>query len=75
MVKTDLILSLDAELVTRIQSMGANNLVEVIEAALRRHLDRAIEDQAAGQRWAEDNAITLEALAGGAEEAKAWGSS
>ncbi len=63
----DIHLELDCALVERAQRAGA--LSRVVNEALRRRLDFAAEDAAREQRWAEDNALMVEALAGGAAEA------
>ncbi len=60
-------LELDTALVERAQRAGA--LSRVVSDALRRRLDQAVEDVAREQRWAEENALMIEALAGGAAEA------
>jgi post-segregation antitoxin (ccd killing protein) len=65
MAKTDVTLSLDETLLARARATGGD-LSAIVETALSQHLDRG-----ADRRWAEDNAILVEALAGGAEEAKA----
>ncbi len=69
MARTDVHLNLEASLVARAEAEGAE-LSVLVETALRRYLDRAEETKAADQRWAEDNALIVEAIAGGAEEAR-----
>jgi hypothetical protein len=67
MAMTNIQLELDAALVERAQQAGTLN--RVVNDALRRRLDFAAEDAAREQRWAEENALLIEALAGGACEA------
>ena len=66
MATQDIHLELDAALVERAQRTGA--LSHVVSEALRRRLDFAAEDAARERQWAEDNALLVEALAGGAIE-------
>ena len=68
MATQDIHLELDAALVERAQRAGA--LSRVVSEALRRRLDFATEDAACERRWAEENALLVEALAGGAAEAR-----
>jgi post-segregation antitoxin (ccd killing protein) len=68
MAKTTVTVSLDEMLVSRARAAG--DLSAVVEDALRRRLDCGAADKTADQRWAEDNALAVEALAGGAEEAR-----
>ena len=67
MATQDIHLELDAALVERAQRAGA--LSKVVSEALRRRLDFAAEDAKRERRWAEENALMVEALAGGAVEA------
>ena len=60
-------LELDAALVARARAGGVLN--RVVTDALRWRLDHAAEDAVRARRWAEDNALMVEALAGGAAEA------
>jgi post-segregation antitoxin (ccd killing protein) len=61
--------SLDDALLAHARAEPAD-LSTVMAAALRQYLDRGLDRSAADRRWAEDNALAVEALAGGAEEAK-----
>jgi post-segregation antitoxin (ccd killing protein) len=67
MARTDVTLSLDDALLARLRAEG-DSLSATVERALRRHLERGVADAAADRRWAEDNALAVEALAGGAAE-------
>ncbi len=67
MTTEDIHLELDSLLVARARAGGALN--RVVDEALRWRLDHAAEDAALARRWAEDNALMVEALAGGAAEA------
>jgi post-segregation antitoxin (ccd killing protein) len=69
MAKIDVTLSLDEPLVAQARAEGGD-LSTMVETALRRHLRQGGEDAAADRRWAEDNALMMEALAEGAEETK-----
>jgi len=69
MAKVEVTLQLDAALVERIRAEDGD-LSAMVEAALRCRLQRGGEDAAADRRWAEDNALMMEALAGGAEETR-----
>jgi len=69
MTKVEVTLQLDAALVEQVRAADGN-LSATVEAALRRYLHRGGEDTAADRRWAEDNALMMEALAGGAEETR-----
>ena len=69
MAKIEVTLRLDAALLERAKLNGAD-FSAVVEQALHRHLDRTSADKAADRRWAEDNALAVEALAGGAEESR-----
>ena len=62
-------LSLDEALIARAKGEQAD-LSAVVAAALRQYLDRNAETSVTDRRWAEDNALMIEALAGGAEEAR-----
>ena len=66
MAKIDVTLRLDAALVQRAKLNGGD-ISAVVEAALRRQLDRKADDAAADRRWAEDNALAVEAMATGAD--------
>jgi hypothetical protein len=57
--------TLDEALVSAARRRGP--LDEVVDQALRERLNPASE--ACHRRWAEDNALLIEAVAGGAEEA------
>ncbi len=61
-------LSLDDVLVARAREQA--DLSAVIDMALRQYLDRTPARLAAERLWAENNALAIEALAGGAEEAR-----
>ena len=63
----DVHLMIDERLAAEAEALGP--LDRVTETALRRLLDPAAVE--ARQRWAEDNALLIEALSGGAEEAVA----
>jgi hypothetical protein len=57
-------LTLDDGLVAEAETLGP--LGDVVERALRQALDPA--EAARRRRWAEENALLIEALAGGVEE-------
>jgi len=67
MSKTDVMVSLDAGLLDQAKA-GGLDVTAALEGAIRRQLDRSTQGQ--DQRWAEENALLLEALAGGAAEAE-----
>ena len=69
MAKVSVTLWLDEALVGRARSASAD-FSSVVERALRRHLEHGVENAAADRRWAEENALAVEALAGGAEETR-----
>lgn len=64
MPDVDVHLNLDRSLVARASALGP--LETVVEQALRRSLDPTEAQRR--RRWAEENALLIEALAGGAEE-------
>lgn len=63
-MQTDVHLKLDPALVEKARALGP--LDAVVDRALRGALDP--EAQARRRRWAEENALLIEALATGAEE-------
>ena len=67
MSKTDVMLSLDPALLDQAKASGLD-VNAALETAIRRQLDRNTRTQ--DRRWAEDNALAVEALAGGAAEAE-----
>ncbi len=67
-MKTDVHLRLDPELVTKAEALGA--LEAVVDQALREAVGP--DGQQRRRRWAEDNALLIEALAGGAAETAPW---
>lgn len=69
MAKIEVALQLDAALVDQVRAEGGD-LSAVVETALRRHLQRGGQDAAADRCWAEDNALMVDATAGGVEEAR-----
>jgi post-segregation antitoxin (ccd killing protein) len=66
MSKSDVTVSLDSGLLAEAKS-GGLDVTAVLETALRRRFDAGA--RAEDRRWAEDNALAVEALAGGAAEA------
>jgi post-segregation antitoxin (ccd killing protein) len=66
MSKCDVTVSLDAGLLARAKA-GGLDVTAALERALRHALAPAT--RAEDRRWAEDNALAIEALAGGAAEA------
>ena len=63
-MQTDVHLKLDAALVAQAETLGP--LDAAVDQALREALDP--ETRQRHRRWAEDNALLIEALAGGAAE-------
>ncbi len=63
-MQTDVHLKLDPALVAKVEALGP--LDTVVDQALRESLDP--ETRQRRRRWAEDNALLIEALAGGAAE-------
>ena len=63
-MQTDVHLKLDAALVAQAETLGP--LDRAVDQALREALDP--ETRQRRRRWAEDNALLIEALAGGAAE-------
>ena len=63
-MQTDVHLKLDPALVAKAEALGP--LDTVVDQALRESLDP--ETRQRRRRWAEDNALLIEALAGGAAE-------
>ena len=63
-MQTDVHLTLDAALVRDAEALGP--LQVVVDRALRAAVDP--QTQSRRRRWAEDNALLIEAVAGGAEE-------
>ena len=63
-MQTDVHLKLDAALVAQAEALGP--LDAAVDQALREALDP--ETRQRRRRWAEDNALLIEALAGGAAE-------
>ncbi|MDP9103933.1 MAG: type II toxin-antitoxin system CcdA family antitoxin [Pseudomonadota bacterium] len=61
---TQVHVTLDEALVGRARRLGP--LDDIVDQALRQRLDPA--DDARRRRWAEDNALLIEALDGGVEE-------
>jgi hypothetical protein len=61
-------LSLDDALVARVHE--GDDLSAVVDGALRQYLDPGSKRLAADRRWAENNALAIEAMAGGAEETR-----
>lgn len=66
-MQTEVHLALDSDLIARATALGP--LATVVDRALRTAVDPA--EIARHRRWAEDNALLLEAMAGGAEEMRA----
>ncbi len=63
-MQTDVHLKLDSALVEQAEALGP--LDAMVDRALREALD--LETRQRRRRWAEDNALLIEALAGGAAE-------
>jgi hypothetical protein len=63
-MQTDVHLKLDSALVEQAEALGP--LDAMVDQALREALD--LETRQRRRRWAEDNALLIEALAGGAAE-------
>jgi post-segregation antitoxin (ccd killing protein) len=69
MPETTVTVSLEDALLARARA-EPTELSATVAAALRQYLDRDLGRSAADRRWAEDNALAIEALAAGAEETR-----